>query len=58
MNSVLTITNWYDGPVEGVAYYTDEIVIYERIFSEEMDEYTENYYLRLLSGLVRYIRDF
>ena len=50
MNRVLTITAWYDGPVEGVAYYTDEIVIYERIFSRDMDEYTENYYLTPISS--------
>lgn len=50
MNKVLTITNWYDGPVEGVAYFTSEIVIYERILSKELGEYTENYYLTPISS--------
>lgn len=49
VDRVLTITNWYDGPVEGVAYYSNECVIYERVFSEETDDYSGNYYLTPIS---------
>ncbi|MCR5804601.1 MAG: hypothetical protein K6G47_10095 [Clostridia bacterium] len=43
MNKVLTIDDWYDGPRLGVAYYNNELVIYERIFSEDLDDYTDYY---------------
>lgn len=49
MEKVLTITDWYDGPVKGLALYNKQIVIFERIFSEEIDEYTKDYYLTPVS---------
>ncbi len=49
MDKVLTITEWYDWPVFGVAFFKDEIVIFERIFSETEDEFTDEYTLTPIS---------
>lgn len=49
MDKILSITDWYDCPVLGVAFCGDELVIFERVFSEEDDEYTDEYYLTPIS---------
>lgn len=45
MSKVITINNWWDGPIEGLAYFDDVVCIYERIFDETMDEWGNEYYL-------------
>jgi len=42
---VWTINDWFDGPKIGVAEFDNLKCIYERIFDENTDEYTNNYYL-------------
>jgi hypothetical protein len=45
MEKVITISNWWDGPLEGLAYYNGIVCIYERIFDEGLDDYIDEYYL-------------
>lgn len=45
MEKVITINNWWDGPLYGLAYYNDVVCIYERIFDEIDDEWSDEYYL-------------
>ena len=45
MEKVITISNWFDGPLEGLAYFNGIVCIYERIFDEATDEYIDEYYL-------------
>lgn len=42
---VLTISDWCDGPIFGLAYYSEELVIYDRVFSDERDSWTDYYRL-------------
>ena len=42
---VITIHNWWDGPLTGLAYYHNILCIYERIFDEIQDDYLDEYYL-------------
>lgn len=45
MDEVLTLNDWWDGPRLGLATFNNERCIFERIFSEIDDEYTDLYYL-------------
>ena len=45
MEKVITISNWWDGPLEGLAYCNGIVCIYERIFDEGLDDYIDEYYL-------------
>ena len=45
MEKVISISNWFDGPLEGLAYYNGIVCIYERVFDEALDEYIDEYYL-------------
>ena len=49
MDEVITIADWWDGPRLGMAAYGEETCIYERIFSEEKDDYLNQYYLTPIS---------
>ena len=49
MDRVLIISDWRDGPLSGVAYFGEELCIYEKIFSEEIDEYIDKYRLTYIS---------
>lgn len=43
MDKVMTIHDWWDGPRLGLATFQDTICLYERAFSEELDDYTDFY---------------
>lgn len=45
MGKVITINNWFDGPLTGLVYFGDFVCIYERVFDETKDDYTDEYYL-------------
>ena len=45
MEKVITIFDWWDGPLCGLASYKGSICIYERIFDEIRDEWSDEYYL-------------
>ncbi len=45
MERVITIHNWQDAPLIGLAYYNGLVCIYERVFDETLDEYIDEYYL-------------
>lgn len=45
MEKVITIDYWWDGPLIGLAYYNGVVCIYERIFNEIEDEWSDEYYL-------------
>ena len=45
MDRVLTINDWWDGPVIGLATYNGGICIYSRIFDIPADEYRDEYFL-------------
>ena len=45
MDRVLTINDWWDGPVTGLATYNDRICIYDRIFDSSTDAYGDEYFL-------------
>jgi hypothetical protein len=51
MDNVLTISDWWDGPVMGLATYNDVICIYSRVFDipEPEDEYLDEYFLTPIS---------
>jgi len=42
---VITIFDWWDGPLCGLATYQEMICIYERIFDEDEDDWSDEYYL-------------
>lgn len=44
-DKVLTMNNWWDGPLLGLCTFNGEYCVFERIFSEEKDDYTDDYYL-------------
>ena len=48
-NTVWTVNDYMDGCIIGVADYSNSHCIYERIFDEEMDKWSENYYLTPIS---------
>ena len=43
MEKVITIFDWWDGPLCGLASYKGSICIYERIFDEIRDEWSDEY---------------
>lgn len=45
MEKVITINNWWDGVLLGLAYFDGIVCIYERIFDETEDDYINEYYL-------------
>lgn len=45
MDKVLTLNDWWDGPRLGLAIFNNEICIFECIFSETDDDYTDLYHL-------------
>ena len=45
MDKVLTIDDWWDGPVIGLTTYNGMICIYFRIFDIQIDEYCGDYFL-------------
>ena len=45
MEKVITIFDWWDGPLCGLASHKGSICIYERIFDEIRDEWSDEYYL-------------
>ncbi len=45
MDKVITIHDWWDGPVIGLATYDDVICIYHRIFDTQIDDYGDEYFL-------------
>lgn len=42
---VLTLNDWWDGPRLGLATFRGGYCIFERVFSEELDDYTDRYWL-------------
>lgn len=45
MEKVITIIDWYDGPLCGLTTFEESICIYERIFDEAGDDWSNEYYL-------------
>lgn len=45
MDVVLALNDWWDGPLLGLATYENQTCIFERVFSMEKDEYSNQYYL-------------
>ena len=45
MEKVITINDWWDGPLLGLAYYNGFVCIYERIFDKTKDDWSNEYYL-------------
>ena len=45
MEKIITIHNWWDGSLTGLAYYNGLVCIYERVFDEDLDEYIDEDYL-------------
>ena len=48
MNKVITINDWCDGPLIGLAYYETKVVIYNRLFDGNKDEWTDKYKLTFI----------
>lgn len=46
---VITINDWWDGPLQGLAEYQGDVYIYERVFDEAADEYDNEYALTPVS---------
>lgn len=45
MEKVMTIFDWWDGPLCGLTTFEESICIYERIFDEDKDDWSNEYYL-------------
>ena len=45
MGKVITINNWFDGPMTGLVYLDDTVCIYEREKKKKKDDYIDEYYL-------------
>ncbi len=45
MDKVITISDWWDGPLCGLATYQELTCIYERIFDAAKDDWSNEYYL-------------
>lgn len=43
MGKVITINNWWNGPLLGLAYFDGIVCIYERVFDETKDDYLDEY---------------
>lgn len=50
MDKVITINDWWDGPLLGLAYYHNVACIYERVFDEVKDEWSSEYYLKPINS--------
>src|SRR3954467_12292970 len=50
MDRIYTVSNYYDGPIEGVASVNGEPHTYKCIFNEKEDEYSKFYSLQLISN--------
>ena len=50
MEKVITINAWWDGPQNGLAYFNGVVCIYERIFDEANDDWSDEYYLTPISS--------
>jgi len=49
VDRIITISDWWDGPLTGLAFYDGIVCIYERVFSQTDDEYTDEYTLTPVS---------
>lgn len=45
----LMLFDWYDKPISGVAEKNSEKVVFERIYSENIEDYTDSFYLTVLT---------
>jgi len=45
MEKIMTIFDWWDGPLCGLTTFEGAVCIYERIFDEDMDDWSSEYYL-------------
>ena len=45
IDKILTIDDWQDGALLGLCTLNGGYCVYERIFSEERDDYTDEYFL-------------
>ena len=50
MDRILTVTDYYDGPVEGLTTFEGKTHMYKCIFDEDRDEYSKRYYLMPISS--------
>jgi len=59
MEKVLAIFDWWDGPLQGLATFEGSVCFYERIFDEDEDEWSGDYYLTPLddASVRRLLRD-
>ena len=49
MDKVITINNWWDGPLCGLATFDGLVCAYDRIFDKEKDDYSDEYRLIAVS---------
>lgn len=52
LDRILTLENYWDGPQHGLCTFNGEYCVYERIFSEELDEFSDYYYLTPVSETI------
>lgn len=45
MDKILTLSDWWDGPLFGLCTFKGEYCVYERVFSEEKDDWSNEYCL-------------
>jgi len=45
MEKIITIFDWWDGPLCGLTTFQESVCIYERIFDEDKDDWSDEYYL-------------
>lgn len=45
MDKILTLDNWWDGSLLGLCTFDDSYCVFERIFSEEHDDWSNEYHL-------------
>lgn len=53
MEKVITISNWWDGPLDGLAHYNGVVCIYERIFDKAKDDWSDEYYLTPINSALQ-----
>lgn len=53
MEKVMTIHDWWDGPLNGLAYYNGFVCIYERIFDKTKDDWSDEYYLTPIDSVLQ-----
>ncbi|MDE6726730.1 MAG: hypothetical protein K2J80_02190, partial [Oscillospiraceae bacterium] len=44
-DKILTLNDWWDGPLLGLCTFNGGYCVYERIFSEEQDDWSDDYHL-------------